>query len=636
LLLGGLAVLAGTLRLIHARALANDPVFAVLLGDSKRYVEWAAEIAGGNWLGSGAFYQAPLYPYVLAGLFQAFGQSIATIRIAQAIAGSVACVLVAAAGRRLFDWRTGVLAGVALAVYPPAIFFDGLIQKSSLDLLLMAAMILAVANYQSDGRQRWLILLGVSLGCLTLSRENARLMYPLLTAWLLFWHRDAPMKHRLRPIAVFSLAALLSIAPVAVRNYYVTGELLVSTSQFGSNFYIGNHYGTSGVYEPLVPGRGSVLYEQEDAVRLATAALGRPLSASEVSSYWFGLALDEIRRDPAGWMRLMFRKLLLSVNVVEAMDTESLEFHAARSPILRVLAPISFGLVLPLAVAGIVLTATDSRRLAVLYGIGLVFIGSVVMFFVLARYRYPVVPVVMLFAGAAIAFSGDAWRRRPRQLTIAAACAIAVAIVVNWPMRVTSDETAANFGTELLRLDRPRDAIPLLVEAVALLPNDAGVHRDLALAYLKSSEPASAAREYAAVVGLEPGDAANHRELAVAAEAAGDRTTALNSLREAARLDPSSASTQMKLGDVLIRLERPVEARVAYERGLSSSVASPNETVELQVRMAALDVSEGRITEALRALEQAEATARANGQTAVADDTAATIRVLRSRLKASK
>ncbi len=54
-LLGGLAVLAGTLRLIHARALANDSVFAVLLGDSKRYVEWAAEIAGGNWLGSSAF-----------------------------------------------------------------------------------------------------------------------------------------------------------------------------------------------------------------------------------------------------------------------------------------------------------------------------------------------------------------------------------------------------------------------------------------------------------------------------------------------------------------------------------------------------------------------------------------------------
>lgn len=622
--------MAFVLRWFHVRALANDPIFAVLLGDSKRYVEWAAEIARGDWLGSEAFYQAPLYPYALAVLFGLFGESIDTIRVAQMLTGVAACVLVAVAGRSFFDWRAGLVAGLALAVYPPAIFFDGHVQKASLDLLLMVTLLVTVAKYQADARPRWLMLLGLSLGCFTLTRENARLLYPLLVAWLFIWHREAALKRRLQIIAVFTMAVLVPIAPVAIRNYAVAGELLISTSQLGSNFYIGNHRGASGVYEPLVPDRGSVIYEREDAVRLATAAVGHPPSPSEVSSYWFGAALDEIRSDRSGWTRLMVRKLRLAVNAVETMDTESMEFHAQYSPVLRGLLPLTFGVVLPLAVVGVVLTAADFRRLAVLYGIALVFLGSVVLFFVLARYRHALVPIVMILSGAGIAGIVDAWQRHPRRLATAAACAVAVALVVNRPIRATTDESAANFGAELLRLERPREAIPLLVKAVELLPTDAAMHRDLALAHLKSGEPMSAAREYATVVRLEPGHAANHRELAVAAEAAGDSTTAVKSLEEAARLEPMSASTQMKLGDILVRLDKPAEARRAYASALS--VANPVESVALRVRIASLEVEDGRMASALRMLEAAVTAARASGQTAVATDVAATIEALRQRV----
>jgi predicted membrane-bound mannosyltransferase len=173
-MLAGVALLACAIRLIHASALSNAPVFAVLLGDSKRYVEWGAEIARGDWLGTQAFYQAPLYPYALAILFKAFGVSAEIVRVAQAFVGAAACVLVVMAARLFFDWRAGLVAGLALALYPPAIFFDGHIQKASLDLLFMAALLVAVGGYQHERRNRWLVLLGISLGCLILDRENAR------------------------------------------------------------------------------------------------------------------------------------------------------------------------------------------------------------------------------------------------------------------------------------------------------------------------------------------------------------------------------------------------------------------------------------------------------------------------------
>src|SRR5262245_3016598 len=117
------AVLACAIRLIHVYTLASVPLFDVLIGDSKRYVEWATTIAGGDWIGTGAFYQAPLYPYLLALLFKAFGTSIGVIRVAQALAGGLACLLIAMAGRHIFDARTGLVAGLLLALYAPAIFF---------------------------------------------------------------------------------------------------------------------------------------------------------------------------------------------------------------------------------------------------------------------------------------------------------------------------------------------------------------------------------------------------------------------------------------------------------------------------------------------------------------------------------
>jgi 4-amino-4-deoxy-L-arabinose transferase-like glycosyltransferase len=564
LLLTGIGALALTLRLIHIRALAAEPVFGVLLGDAQRYVEWAREIAAGNWIGTGAFYQAPLYPYAVAALFSLSGESLDAIRVAQALAGAAACVLVAVAGHAFFEWRVGVLAGLALALYPPAIFFDGHIQKSSLDLLLMAAMLATVANYQIDGRTRWLVALGVALGLFTLNRENARALFPLLAAWLLLWRRDLTIAPRARLVGVFTLATLLPIAPVALRNYVVSGELLISTSQLGSNFYIGNHAGASGVYEPLLPDRGTVEYEQQDAMRLASEAAGRPLSAGEVSDYWLGRALDEIRGDVGGWMRLMARKALLAVNTVEAADTESLAFHADHSRLLRVLTPLTFGLWLSIAVVGIALTAREWRRLAVLYGIGLVFLMSIVVFFVLARYRHPVVAVVMLFAAAGIVGAAGAWRERPRQLSIAIACALAIALVVNRPMQMTSDESYGNFGGELLRLERPREALPLLVKAVELLPNEPAVRLDLALAHVHLGDHAAAAREYAAVA----------------------------------------------------RLERKPD--------------STRKIVEVLVRMATQDATEGRIDQAVVVLQEASLLARFNGQLADASDIDLTIdRLLR-------
>ena len=119
-------------RLVHVWQLRRSPFFALLMGDSHGYDEWARRIAAGDWFGTEVFYQAPLYPYLLAVVFKLAGNSLFIVRLLQTALGTASCLLLAHAGRRFFNERVGLVAGWFLAVVQPAIFFDGLIQRSSL------------------------------------------------------------------------------------------------------------------------------------------------------------------------------------------------------------------------------------------------------------------------------------------------------------------------------------------------------------------------------------------------------------------------------------------------------------------------------------------------------------------------
>src|SRR3954470_1674754 len=134
---GAIFLTALAVRLMHVWLLSRSPFFDALLGDAHGYDEWARRIAGGDWIGTDVFYQAPLYPYFLGVLYKIFGHSLVAVRVAQAIVGAGSCALLGLAGHRFFSRPVGLVAGFGLAVYAPAIFFDALIQKSVLDLFFL-------------------------------------------------------------------------------------------------------------------------------------------------------------------------------------------------------------------------------------------------------------------------------------------------------------------------------------------------------------------------------------------------------------------------------------------------------------------------------------------------------------------
>ncbi len=604
--------LAGlALRALVLLELADTPLFAVLLGDGRQYYAWAMEIAAGDWLGQEVFYQAPLYPYLMATLLKLFGPGLWPLRILQILLGAAACVLLALAGRRFVSPRAGLFAGALLAVYPPALFFDSLVQKTSVASFLTAALLALLAEAAHGPARRWLVLAGGVLGCLALTRENALILVPVLFAWILL-QAGGSRRRRLGRAGLFAFGLIAVLLPVALRNQAVGGQLALTTAQLGPNFYIGNNPQANGRYRPLRPGRQDARVERRDAVELAEADAGEELSAGEVSRYWLRRSLDWTTAEPAAWVELLLKKAFLVIHAREVVDTESPEVYREHSRLLRWLAWLHFGVLGPLAAIGVWATRGDWRRLWVLYAYALAIAASLVLFYVVARYRFSMVPVVTLFAGAGLVALADAWRDRSlKPLAGALALAALAAVGQNWPVTAEATSRATttyNLGIALFEQGDDSGARLYLEKTVALLPEFAAGHVSLGKVLAAQGELAAAQQAYEAALAIDPEHAEARAELAHLLErrgheriGTGDLAAAEEDLRRAARLDPSRAMAHNLLGNLHAQRGEQEDAIARYERALELDTG----IVDARFKLGLLRSGRGELDAARRHLEEA-------------------------------
>ena len=580
LAVAGVFMLALGVRLLHLWQMAGTPFFSTLMGDALGYDQWARRLAAGDWIGTDVFYQAPLYPYFLGVVYAVAGADPGAARLVQAALGSASAALLGVAAARLFGARAGLIAGLTLALYAPAVFLDGLLQKSALDVFFVAVVIAALAGLLTGGHERrrgWAVL-GLATGALALTRENALVLVAVLAAWTWCGAPTGRLNRR-HALAVFAAGVALALAPVAARNYAVSGEVYLTTSQFGPNFYIGNNAGADGSYQPLRFGRGSPEFERLDATELAERASGRTLTPAEVSSYWTGRAVSFITSQPGAWLALMARKAALLVNATEAIDTESQESYAEWSWPLGVLGPLThFGVLVPLALIGVWATWGDRRRLAVFYAIALAFAAATIAFYVFARYRYPLVPLLVLFAAAGLAALPRLVATTPMpRLAGVAAAASAVAALCHLPLLSATRSraiTETNLGTALYEAGRHEEAMARYRRALDVQPDYVPALNNLGVTLRAAGRTDDAIRAYRDGLALRDDYPDLHYNLANALLAVQRPDEAAAHLRKAAAGTPDSAGVHNNLGMALAEKGQFADAAIAFERATLLDPAS--------------------------------------------------------------
>ena len=473
--------------------LAQRPVI-----DEASYESWALEISGGDWLGDEIFFQEPLYPYWLASVYSVAGEDLAAkrslARWCHAALGALTAVLVALLAARLFGRVAGLVAGFAFALYRPGFWMPLLLLKPNLFLPILALLALLLLRTRSadagESRVRALALwgcVGLTAGLGALLRGNMLILLPFFVAWpvLRALAERRGLSSALPSAAAVVIGVTAALLPVALRNQVVGGELVLSTSGAGTNFYGGNNldnpYGVATEFDWV---RGIPEHEADDWRHEAERRLGRELEPTEVSSYWLGQALDSMRSDPLAHARILLDKLRLTLGTYEVPDNHFLAWDARYVPMLAPDFP-GFWLWGWLGLAGLMLFVFRAFRgelderargpgleLAALW---LLYLGTIVMTVTSARVRLALVPLMLVFAGYLVVSF-----RRGREWSLPALVASALAfLLVSLPV----------FGEEQREKDLHERDFNLLVgwlEDPATLDEAEGLARELLATYPNS------------------------------------------------------------------------------------------------------------------------------------------------------
>jgi tetratricopeptide (TPR) repeat protein len=254
-----------------------------------------------------------------------------------------------------------------------------------------------------------------------------------------------------------------------------------------------------------------------------------------------------------------------------------------------------------------------------------------------ARYRLPIVPILLVFAAGGLAGLARARALSPRTLLRPLALFGAALLLVNWnPLGKIDDASQAHFNEgwaeqksgemeaaareygEVIResswyapalnnravilLGRKswEEAALLLREAVAIDSTYYDAWSNLGRACYAAGRYGEAASAFERAARLWPDDPGFHSNLGLARKGAGDLEGAVRAFRSALAADDRYGRARIHLGEVLIALGRPAEALPELERSARDEPANAAAWHLLGTARAAL----GREDEARAAWEE--------------------------------
>jgi Flp pilus assembly protein TadD/4-amino-4-deoxy-L-arabinose transferase-like glycosyltransferase len=640
ILLGAILLMGFVLRSAHLAEIKSSPAFKYPAYDAAFNDYWATCLASGDWsppkfysdprIRETPFFRPPGYPYFLAGIYVLTDHGSIKARFIQMIIGLVSCVLAFMLGRSIFGQGAGLMFAAMMSVYWVFVYFEGELQAPVLMVLLTLATMNVLTGWVHRTTYKNTIAAGLLLGLLGLVMPNTLVLAPVALVWIWWVGRRRKDRRRFRTALVgFSLGVAVTIAPATIRNYAVSGEAVLITSNAGINLYIGNNEFTDCVTAnaPILgqyTGLGSWTCFDEPAITTAVEKIvGRPLKSSEVSRFFTGKAFEHISAHPGRTLELMGRKALLFWGPAEISNNEVMYYDRAHSRVLKFLP--GFPVALALAIIGAALLvmefrgrrkregATDekySRRLelvVLMIAFVAVYFASYLPFFIQGRYRIPIIPVLLLFGAYGIErVRADLGARRFKTVAIWAGVFVIAYLGARlqvadykpdlgmWHFlrgdayrKQAKTELARaefakaiessgrpnalaynNLGVALDQLGRQAEAVDPFEKAIGINPNFLDARRNLVSVLLRMNRADEAYRQLVEIVRLDPKDAVARSNLGVCLMMQSRLEDALEQFETAVQLNPTYVNARFYLARALAQSGRNQEAMAQLRRVL--------------------------------------------------------------------
>ncbi len=372
--------------------------------DALAYIQMAEDLAAGRpmqdqW-GQYAFYSAG-YPILLGLVFIVGGASLQTVLMANLALSLLTLWLIIRVtrelgGSQLVQW----LAGMGYALWIPAAYGLGLVQRENLSTPVLLTCLLSVL-FRSCGRSVMVAaaICGLCFGYGLITGASGALiglLFPL-ALWCL-WRQEGFQKAA-KAGAIAASALVLTVGPWLSYTHAQLGEPVLNSNS-GFNFYLGNNPAANGTFvgiekTPIGP-EWKALHS-----RLGEVGAARQLQA---------MATKWISENPADAAALAARKLMLfwTPNFPDAADRAA----SSATYLLRWIDVAQFAIVVLLAV----MTMLFHRKA---YPAINWMIGAVALFwmlhaaaYVMPRYREPVMPMMIIMAAIAAGHILKQWPRK--------------------------------------------------------------------------------------------------------------------------------------------------------------------------------------------------------------------------------
>lgn len=324
----------------------------------------------------------PVYPSLLAGIFGVLGMrsglAAAAILGLQAVFAAVTCIPLYAVAKRTFDEPVAAWSTWAWALFPYEVVMPGLFVWETF-LSGFLAVVLCYLSMSERGDDRGIAVATGSLWGFAALTNTALLS--LLPVFLFArYYRNVTGAAGKRLATVLFVSALI-VSPWMVRNGVVFRTLVPVRSNFGEELWKGNHEGGKGRIEfGIGPADNAMQRERYRGLGEIAYVRQRRMEAVEF-----------IRRNPDRYVRLV----LYRFGYWWWAQGES-------APIF-----VFYRLLTVISGLGIFLALFRMRSPPTLILLGAVLVYPLVYYLtdVYARYRYPIEPFMMIFAGFALSRS---------------------------------------------------------------------------------------------------------------------------------------------------------------------------------------------------------------------------------------
>ncbi len=427
-----IVVVGVLLRLIYLADSADDPSAYQPLVDSRTYHELAIGLAEDGVLDEHFLWQAPLYPLLLAGVYRLLGVSLLAVKLLQIFLAGGTILLTIRLGCKLYDEKTGLLAGAMVALCGPLLFFDLQLLATGLAVFWMVALanlalqVRQQAEAEAEANLPWASLgLGLVGALAILTRPTFLPIVSLLLVWPVKWQLWG------KRLGLALAGLLIILVPFALEMQNLTGHTGLMPPSGAINLYIGNNQ----EFDETISIRTGLPWEDLIAEPMRHGYQPGPWNGQD---YFRGRVLEFVTADLGEFLVLLVRKTTHLLSGRELPRNLDMYGHRQYSDLFSVLVfkigawGFPMALLWPLAAIG--LMAPGSRKWGPLLGMLLGYAAALILVFIASRYRAPLVPLLCILAANGLMWMGAMVRQRNwRSLVPASAIFVGMTLLATLP-----------------------------------------------------------------------------------------------------------------------------------------------------------------------------------------------------------